>query len=83
MTFHQGHPMSHYLEGLHTGYLLAKFIDYYKKLNIVKNDHKWIFSDFQEGSDLDLGQGHPMSHHFEGLPIGFLLAKFNKFTTNI
>ena len=46
----QGHPISYGFEGLPTGYPWAKFHN--STINsdladIVQNDHKWIFSDFQ------------------------------------
>ena len=31
---------------------------------------------------LTFGQGHPMSHNFEGLSTGYLLAKFHNSTSN-
>ena len=51
--------------------------------DIVKNDQKVdILQISSKYCDLDLGQGHQMSHHFEGLSIGFLKANFQNFATN-
>ena len=41
-----------------------------------------IFQIFSKCFDLDQSQGHQMSHNFEGLSTGYLLAKNHNSTVN-
>ena len=63
--------MSHHIENLHTGYLLAKFHYYAFNKQCPRDCLKWskmdIFSLSSKDCDLDFWSRslHPMSHHFD------------------
>ena len=52
-------------------------------INSVWNNIEMDFFNFQDSTvTLTFGQGHPISHHFEELLTGYLLAKFYTYTFN-
>ena len=86
LTFCQGHPVSHYFKIFQEATFWPSFITILTivfEIHVLSKLSKMDFINFQVKTvPLIKGQGHSMSHHFEGLFTGYVLAKFHNYTFN-